>query len=965
MKKSRFLILIAWLLIFKIHFGQTNPLNFTRIEYGAGSQNWTFEQDADGRIYVANNEGLLTFNGAKWEVFPMPNQTIVRFIAFGSDGRLYAGGQDEIGYFTPDIQGRLVFVSLLKLIDDDDRRFADIWNIVSFGDAVFFRSFSRVFRLHKNKITAYRTVSKWDFLGVHNNRLIAHDKSRGLLEYINGDWHSFISPDELPPDIGITSIVPFRNKSLVTTSGSGLFQLTGNRLAPFKLTGKGISNDQYFTAAQPTDFGNLLLGTYDHGLFHADSTGNVIEVFSKSDGLNSSNIKCIFKDNKNNIWLGLEDGLSVIDLNSPVTWLNSKLFNGAAGYSAAVFENHLFFAMANGIYKMPLPLPGNFKSGANEMIKIASGLSWKIANVQGRLFAGRDDGFFEVKENKLVPIDQSTGYWIFKPFENNNALLQFAAGNYAGVSFFKTEKDKFLKQADLSYLNTSARFLEYDSLQQAIWISHPYRGVYRISMPGNTVKLFTEKDGLPSALNNHVFKINSQIVVATVKGIYMYNSTAGRFELSSGYDKIFKGLSIRYLRNDEAGNIWFVSEKKIGLVDGAAQSIIYFPELQRKILSGFENIFPIDKNNVLIGGEEGFFQINYQKYLQKKHKPSVFIRYVTAKNGKDSLLWGGFGKADSLNKSRQVQLKHQWNSLHFEFSSPFHVNTGNLEYSYRLKGFEEEWSVWVKKTEKDYTNLNPGPYVFEIKVRNNLNEESGIASYELKILPPWYKTIWAIIFYMLLFVLLFYLVYKQQEKAIHKRQEQKMLEERRVHEEKQQMLSYQHQLELEKSEKELMQLSNEKLESELASTAMNLVQKKEFILRIKDEISKLNKQGSEQIDSTELKKILRSLTAEDKLDEEWDQFSIHFNKVHGNFLTNLKNKFPDLKAHELKLCAYLRMNLSSKEIAQLLSISVRGVEISRYRLRKKLQLQPKEDLFQFLFNLDNPGGNSESSKQNV
>ena len=136
---------------------------------------------------------------------------------------------------------------------------------------------------------------------------------------------------------------------------------------------------------------------------------------------------------------------------------------------------------------------------------------------------------------------------------------------------------------------------------------------------------------------------------------------------------------------------------------------------------------------------------------------------------------------------------------------------------------------------------------------------------------------------------------------------------------------------------------------------MNLVQKKEFLLKIKEELNKINqinKSGKETIETSELKKILRSLTEDEKLNDEWEQFSIHFNKVHGDFLIILKEKFPDLKPHELKLCAYLRMNLSSKEIAHLMSISVRGVEISRYRLRKKLQIPTDVNLFQFLFEIE-------------
>ena len=181
--------------------------------------------------------------------------------------------------------------------------------------------------------------------------------------------------------------------------------------------------------------------------------------------------------------------------------------------------------------------------------------------------------------------------------------------------------------------------------------------------------------------------------------------------------------------------------------------------------------------------------------------------------------------------------------------------------------------------------------------------------------------------------------------------------ERQKHQEEQKRTAYLHQLELEKTEKEVVKLRNEKLETEiefknteLATTAMHLVQKEEFLLKVKEELQHLNNSGKEKSDP-ELKKLLRILSEEEKLNEEWEQFSIHFDKVHGDFLVKLKEKYPGLKPHELKLCAYLRMNLSSKEIARLMSISVRGVEISRYRVRKKLEIPTETNLFQFLFDL--------------
>jgi hypothetical protein len=83
-------------------FCQFNVKKFTRNDYRAGLQNWTIRQDKSGMVYIANNEGLLTFDGANWQLYPLPNSTIVRSIVFGANGRLYAGGQDELGYFEPD-----------------------------------------------------------------------------------------------------------------------------------------------------------------------------------------------------------------------------------------------------------------------------------------------------------------------------------------------------------------------------------------------------------------------------------------------------------------------------------------------------------------------------------------------------------------------------------------------------------------------------------------------------------------------------------------------------------------------------------------------------------------------------------------------------------------------------------------------------------------------------------------------
>jgi DNA-binding CsgD family transcriptional regulator len=276
---------------------------------------------------------------------------------------------------------------------------------------------------------------------------------------------------------------------------------------------------------------------------------------------------------------------------------------------------------------------------------------------------------------------------------------------------------------------------------------------------------------------------------------------------------------------------------------------------------------------------------------------------------------------------------------------------GNVEYSYILKGYDGRWSDWSKKVEKEYTYLPAGTYVFQVKARNNLSNESTIDSYTFTILPPWYQTYWAYGFYTFLVFFAAYILYRSQKKKFALQQNK--------YEEEQKRLQYLHQLELEKTEKELIKLRNEKLEAEiahknteLASTAMHLVQKSEMMTKIKEEMTRIKKNLDSGKTSDDFKKIIKTLNEEDKINEDWENFAIHFDKVHSSFLTALKNKYPTLTPNELKLSAYLRMNLSTKEVAQLMNISVRGVEISRYRLRKKLQLTTETNLFDFLMSIN-------------
>jgi ligand-binding sensor domain-containing protein/DNA-binding CsgD family transcriptional regulator len=934
--------------------GLPDILNYSKQNYRGGAQNRQIRQDKKGVLYFANSEGVMTFDGINWKTYPLPNKSIVRSLEFGPDNKLYVGGQDEFGYFSPDEKGQLVYHSLKNLLPVEERSFTDVWEIYFYRDWIFFQTSNNIYQISGTHSSIYKSTH-WRFITVCNNRLIAQDYNKGLLSFQNGVWAPFLKKTELPVDYFATSITEIgQDSAILTTVKNGVFLLKGDDITRMQSPFLDNISSMHISSSIMVNQDHIALTTNLDGCYIIDKKGALIQKFSVKEGLQNNNILGIFLDNERNLWLGLDNGIDFIAYNNAIKHIYPDYLNEGSGYAASIFNNELYIGTSNGLYKTSISDEKDlsYVKGYFYPVTNTQGQVWNLSQVNGKLLMGHHDGAFVIANNTASPIDNSSGFWTFLPFFNVLPSSIMIAGTYQGINFYNYINGSFTNKNIVAHFE-SARFVCIDN--NNIWISHPYKGVYRVQLKGNTpeTKYYSLQNGIQSANGNYLFKIKNRIILTTENGIFEYSEAKDRFEPSVFYNEIFGKKNIRYLKEDDSGNIWFVFDKILGVLDMSASKplIIYFPELTNKFVSGFEHIYPVNKNNIFIGGERGFYHINFEQYKTIKYPLRVQITAVKAMNKKDSLLFGGY-VGDVNEDSIPVKMKtsvvsHSWNSFHFEFASPVYAQQANIEYSYFLEGFDDKWSEFSRKTEKEYTNLPSGEYTFKVKVRNNLGNESKPESYSFSVLPPWYQTRWAYGIYICFFLVGAYWVYKYQKNKFRNQQKK--------HEEEQKQILYLHQFEIEKTDKEIVKLKNEKLEAEiqhknteLASVAMHLVQKGEMLAKIKEQIEHLKNTPGDVKNSDDLKKIIRALGEEDKIDKQWEQFTKHFDNVHSDFLSTLKNKYPSLSPNELKLSAYLRMNLSTKEMAQLMNISVRGVEISRYRLRKKLGMPTDVNLFDFL-----------------
>jgi DNA-binding CsgD family transcriptional regulator len=305
-----------------------------------------------------------------------------------------------------------------------------------------------------------------------------------------------------------------------------------------------------------------------------------------------------------------------------------------------------------------------------------------------------------------------------------------------------------------------------------------------------------------------------------------------------------------------------------------------------------------------------------------------------------------------ITETETINLSYRESVISFRFAALNYISPDKNSYAYMMEGFENDWNYVGTKREVTYTNLDPGTYTFRVKASNNdgVWNNEGI-SVKMIITPPWWETVWFESFLVVFIVSAVVLIYKVRTYNIRKtmrleKERELKVKEAEIREER--LLHEKHVVELSKSKLESeVHFKN----SELASSVMNVVKQNETLLKIREDISQTLKSDTAENQQKNLKRIIKLIDLEVKPDQNWNQFEQLFNQIHENFLQRLKERYPELTNRDLKLCAYLRMNLNSKEIAPLLSLSVRGVEDLRYRVRKKMDLDTEVNLSEFILKL--------------
>ncbi len=930
--------------------------NYTKAIYQSGNQNWSVTRDEHGIMYFGNSGGLLTFDGRYWQSYAMPNGLIVRSVAADGKGKVYAGGFGEFGYWQNNQQGQFQYHSLVSLIPKQYQPMnEEIWKIYIDDKQIIFQSFGSIFIYAGGRITAINAPNPFLFLFKVGKRYFVEEVNAGLFELKNSKL-SYIAGSNILGKSGILSILPFpHNKYLIGTAHSGLFVFDDKRFVPLNSPANDFLRTYQLNNGAVIPGKYFAFGTILNGIIVIDTAGNVVQQINKASGLQNNTVLSLYTDNEQNLWAGLDNGIDRIEVNSPLYFYFDKTGRFGTVYSSIIFGGKIYLGTNQGLFYSDWQDEANrkaFQSFDFKLIPGSQGQVWELSVQDGRLLCGHNAGTYQVSGSALSNITEISGGWTVKKF-NPDKLIQ---GTYTGLILYKKDAaGNWVFDHKIDGFAEPSRYVEQDSKGQ-LWVTHAYRGIYKITLSNdlqkaNSVKYYDTRYGLPGNYNVNTFNLDNRIVFSSDSGFYVYDDISDHFyKYQQLNNKLGTFATSNKIIPAQDKKYWLISHGRVALADFSSPGKLEidsnrFSILDGRMLHNYESISRISSAIYLFGVDDGFAILNDADKHNNidLHVPEVLIRKFEDITDKTRTI-------QAVDSASEIEIPYAQNNIRISFSLPYY-RQGKVRFQYYLEGYSRTWSDWSSQTQKEFTNLDRGSYHFKVRARvddQNISPETVIS---FTVLPPWYAGKIAIGIYMLLCILGFYLVQFFYRIKL-KRHQQHIVDKLKTEQEeiiRQEAIA---------NEQRIVKIKNEQLQADLASksrelanSAMNIVYKNELLQKISEEITHLKDASGKPLSADQLKRIQKVIDDGMSDERDWNLFESSFNEAHENFFKKLKVHHPDLVPNDLKLCAYLRMNMSSKEIASLLNISLRGVEIRRYRLRKKLDLEHDKNLVEFLMEL--------------
>lgn len=917
--------------------------NYTTDQYNAGNQNWSVAQSSNGVMYFGNENGMLSYDGVHWELHPLPDNLAVKSIYIDSDGddeRIYVGSFEEFGYFEANETNQLIYHSLSYNIRDHQFHNDEIWGIYPFNGKLYFQTFSSIFVYDGQEALALKPYPAVLYFFPIGKKMYAQLIEGGFSLFDGENFHPVSMGEPWNKD-NIVALLPYGEDWLLVTSKNGLYLFSeeSHLFTQWDIPANEELLQSTINRAIVCDE-SYILGTLDSGIFAINAKGELLWHIDRNNGLNNNTVLALFEDQNHTVWAALDNGISNIRTHSPLSFFEPTDNQIGPVEDILFHSNRLYLATNQGVF---------YFSDKEQKLHPVPGFdiqSWFIKSFGDQIFVGHNLGTSLLEDMKEIPILEAiTGGTDMKQANINGRDILIESSYTSLFIYTQDDSGEWTFSHAVEGFSDLIKNLEIDHAGN-IWAGHMYKGIYRLRLDDNLQKVveiekFFSFDSTKHAVRGpiKVMKLRGRIVFADGNLFFTYDDITRRVITFDLLNKDLPSLADTHRIVPVNDNLfWFIRHKEYTLVEYTGSQYIIKDRIPYSILNNPPNA---GRANLVISKDNfSYFTLNggIGKYLFSEEQPKVQtelqIALISTHNRNNDQRF-------HLSPSQKGQIPYQNNNIAFRLAFPeFSKQTFKIESF--LEGYDTRWRSLNGERTAAYYNLPPSEYTLHAQVKDNSGKILSSVEYTFRVHSPWYKTWWSYLLYSL-FIGSIVTIFIRRHIRKEVRKKQKLFEEQEIR----------RLAQIERQEKEITKLQNEKLETELthkgkelASAAMMLINHSEFLKNLRESIQSLMLNG--KINRTEGNELLEMIGKSISEEDEWSLFQNNFDLIHENFFRNLKEKYPSLTPTDLKLCSLLRLNYSSKEIADMLNISIRGVEAARYRLRKKLNLLETDNLVEFM-----------------
>ena len=785
----KYLFNLSILLLFiciKVHaqVAKYPVINYSTKDYGRefNPSNRSIAQDRRGIIYAANGFKLLEFDGNKWKSYPINKETYILSIAIDSSGIIYTGSQNEFGLFAPDKRGELKYRSLSDSLDLHDIDFTNIWKVHSFSGGIAFQAEEKLFLYRNGKTEVIKPETSFHTSFVVNDKLYIRQRGIGLME-LKGKSLTLIKGSGIFDTTGIFLMLPFgRNpkKILIGTREKGFWlfepENKSNHFQKFSIDNPGLIEKSVITGGSLTGDGLFAISTMQNGLVLIDTSGKTRSIINKRNGLADNDVKELILDASKNLWLALNNGISRVEMSSPLSVYSEKSGISGSINSVIRYKSQLYVGTTNGLFAQADNESENtFKPVFNLTVPVRS-----LIEAKGSLLAGTDAGIFQIA-GKIISNISNEGSFTLYYSDEMNLLFSVGQKGLTGYHFegtFRKINSLTINNEDISGITS-----EPDSTEGVrFWLATRYKGLIRVKVKDDFTYIsdrYNKADGLPEG---PVFAstLNSKTVFGTSIGLYSFtnenivkeslpDSLKNNKDYSKGFFSKFSGVSDSIGKSvsfiaDTKNKAWICTENIVGYLDKRSNMAWIDKPFRGIDVSKIYVIYPEDNGVCWIGTTDGLIRYDENSSKRYGEEYHTLIRKVICSDNDSSIFKGTYFTTDKgyfkiiteQPLSMKPLFRYKDNSIRIEFSASFYEYSDKILYSYKFEN-SSRWSQWTQENFQEFTNLHEGDYTFMVRARNVYGTEGTPVQYSFKVLPPWYRTGAAYSSYVILLFILFWL----------------------------------------------------------------------------------------------------------------------------------------------------------------------------------------------------------------